>query len=311
MKTTPVTFDDLARSVIAVPPLARGADLALDRDENRKMIRHLEAGGVASITYGGNANFYNIALSEYASVLEFLAGAVAPQTWLLPSAGPDFGKMMDQAPIVRALGFPTVMVLPLSFPARPAGVATGLRRFAEACGRPIVLYMKNEGYLDVDHVKRLVDDGLVCAIKYAIVRDDPARDPVLERLVDAIDRRRIVSGIGERPAIVHWRQFGLHAFTSGSVSVAPRASMRLLAALKAGDDAHAEAIRARFLPLEDQRDAHGPIPVLHEAVTLAGVADMGPALPLLANLDDTLKPAVAEAARNLLAFERTLDTAAA
>lgn len=311
MKTTPITFDDLTRSVIAVPPLARGADLALNRDANRAMIRHLEAGGVSSITYGGNANFYNIALSEYAAVLEFLAGAVAADTWLLPSAGPDFGKMMDQAPIVRALGFPSVMVLPLAFPARPAGVATGLRRFAESFGRPIVLYMKSEGYLDVGHVKRLVDDGLVCAIKYAIVRDDPARDPVLERLVDAIDRRVIVSGIGERPAVVHWRQFGLHAFTSGSVSVAPKASMALLAALQSRDYGKAEAIRARFLPLEDQRDAHGPIPVLHEAVTLAGVADMGPALPLLANLDDHLRPAVAEAARGLLAFDRTLDAAAA
>lgn len=311
MKTTAVTFEDLGRSVIAVPPLARGADLALNRDENRTMIRHLEAGGVSSITYGGNANFYNIALSEYAAVLEFLAGAVARDTWLLPSAGPDFGKMMDQAPVVSALGFPSVMVLPLSFPARPAGVATGLRRFAEACGRSIVLYIKNEGYLDVAHVKRLVEDGLVAAIKYAIVRDDPARDPVLERLVDAIDRRFLVSGIGERPAVVHWRQFGLHAFTSGSVSVAPRASMALLAALQSRDYGKAESIRARFLPLEDQRDAHGPIPVLHEAVTLAGVADMGPALPLLANLDERLRPAVAEAARNLLAYDRTLDAAAA
>ena len=56
MKTTPITSADLSRSVIAVPPLARRADLSLDRDANRALIRHLEAGGVRSLMYGGNAS---------------------------------------------------------------------------------------------------------------------------------------------------------------------------------------------------------------------------------------------------------------
>ncbi len=44
--------------------------------------------------------------------------------------------------------------------------------------------------------------------------------------------------------------------------------------------------RAAFLPLEDCRDAYSPIRVLHDAVTLAGIADMGPMLPMLSNLPE-------------------------
>ena len=43
MKTSPVTVQDLQRSVIAVPPLARHADLSLNEGANQKLLRHLEA----------------------------------------------------------------------------------------------------------------------------------------------------------------------------------------------------------------------------------------------------------------------------
>ena len=55
-------------------------------------------------------------------------------------------------------------------------------------------------------------------------------------------------------------------------------------------------VRQQFLPLENLRDAHSPIRVLHEAVTLAGIADMGPMLPMLSNLADALRAPVREAA---------------
>ncbi|NDP42332.1 MAG: hypothetical protein GZ089_06395 [Aromatoleum sp.] len=47
MKTGVVTAADLARSVLAVPPLARHADLTLDPDANRALIRYLETGDYA------------------------------------------------------------------------------------------------------------------------------------------------------------------------------------------------------------------------------------------------------------------------
>jgi dihydrodipicolinate synthase/N-acetylneuraminate lyase len=222
---------------------------------------------------------------------------------VIPSAGPEFGKLMDQAPVLRARAFPTAMVLPLGFPATVAGVATGLRRFAEALGRPIVLYLKSEPYLTPEAVRALCEDGLVCAIKYAIVRTDPRQDPFLSRLLDLVDRRLIVSGMGERPVVVHARDFGLAGFTSGSVCVGPRGSARLLRAIQAQDWAAADSLRAAYLPLEDLRDALSPIRVLHEAVTLAGIADMGPMLPLMSNLETAHHDAVRTAAVSLRAAD--------
>ena len=306
MKTTSVTIDDLSSSVLAVPPLARHADLSLNYAENTKLIRHIEGGGVRTLMYGGNANLYNVPLSEYAAILEFLVEAAGEKTWVIPSVGPDYGRMMDQADILKTSPFPTCMVLPLAFPATPSGVEAGIRRFAERFGRPAILYLKGETYLRPQDVQALVDDGLICGIKYAIVRRDPRADEFLRELVDRVGSQHVISGLGERPAVTHMRDFRLVSFTSGSVCVGPGASTLMLAALNSGDYAGAEELRAAFLPLEDCRDAIGPIRVLHDAVTLAGIADMGPILPLLHNLEDQNCAQVARAARELLAFDRAL-----
>ena len=72
--------------------------------------------------------------------------------------------------------------------------------------------------------------------------------------------------------------------------------MRLLHLIKAcrWDDAQEE--RSAFIPLEDCRDAFSPIRTLHDAVTLAGIADMGPMLPMLSHLPAAQQAKVREAA---------------
>ena len=306
MHTGNVTPAELARSVISVPPLARHADLTLNAQANRALIRHLEAGGVSTLLYGGNANFYSIGLYEYAALLDFFAETAAADSWVIPSAGPDFGKLLDQARVLRERRFPTAMVLPQTFPATPDGSVRAINLFAEAFGRPVIVYLKAESFLTPAHVAGLVDAGVVAGIKYAVVRVDPGDDPYLTELVECVDRSLIVSGIGERPAVEHLRKFRLNGFTSGSVCVAPRGSSRLLTALKAGDFALAEALRAAYIPLEDFRDEYSPIRVLHEAVTLAGIADMGPLLPHLSNLPVEQHAPLRAVARTLLAHDRTL-----
>ncbi len=309
MKTGAVTPADLSRSVLAVPPLARHADLSLNPAANRTLIRYLEQAGVTTLMYGGNANFYNVGMYEYASLLDFLGGAAGNDTWVIPSAGPDYGKLIDQARVLRDRAFPTAMALPLTFPSTPDGAERAIKAFADAFGKPVIVYIKADGYLMPEHVERLARAGVVAGIKYAIVRADPAQDPFLAELVQRIDRKLVISGIGERPAIAHLREFGLAAFTSGSVCVGPRGSARILAALHAGDYATAEHLREAYLPLEDLRDELSPIRVLHEAVTLAGIADMGPILPQLTNLPASQHPRLKEVARALLAHDRELGTA--
>ncbi|MBP89972.1 MAG: dihydrodipicolinate synthase family protein [Planctomycetaceae bacterium] len=300
MNTALITPETLASSVISVPPLARNADSSLSRDENEKIIRHLEGGGVTTLLYGGNAILYHTAVSEYAELLSLLAETAAENTLMIPSVGPAYSTMMDQAAILRDYEFPTAMILPTRDVVTSDGVAAATRRFVEAFGKPAVLYIKHDGFIEVDTVKSLMDDGLLSWIKYAIVRDDTSDDQYLRRLVDTVGPDRIVSGIGEQPAIIHLRDFRLQGFTSGCVCVAPGLSMSMLRAIKAGDFDTAEEIRRTFVPLEDLRNSINPVRVLHTAISLSGIADTGPIIPLLSEISETDRPAIQQAARQLL-----------
>ena len=292
----------LTASVLAVPPLARNADLTLNRAANRQLIRHMER-GVSTLLYGGNANLYHAGLAEFPALLDMLTEDSAPDTLVIPSVGPDYGKMMDQAEILRSRSFPTVMVLPAQFPTTVDGAADGIRRFADRLGKPVILYIKRDDFLTPTSVAKLIESGAACLVKYGTVKANPADDAFLTALVAEVDRSRIISGIGERPAIVHLQQFGLAGFTSGAVCIAPCGSQAILDALRRGDVATAERLRSAYMALEDLRDAHNPIRVLHEAVALSGIADMGPMLPLLSNLPAAHHAAVGAASRALLAFD--------
>ncbi|MCZ0963350.1 dihydrodipicolinate synthase family protein [Paracoccus benzoatiresistens] len=300
---THVSLDDLAASVIAVPPLAATAHLQADAQANGALIRHIEAGGVSTLLYGGNANVQNWPVSRYGEWLDLLAGQVAAETWLIPSVGPDGGKAADQAALLAARNYPAAMFLPFTGPRTDQGLARGIRDFVQASGTQAILYIKSDGYLAIDSIEELVADGSLFSVKYAIPRADAADDPVLDDLIAAIGAERIVSGFGEPPALPHLRHKGLAGFTAGCVCIAPTISQSFLRALKAGSFAEAEQILASFAPLEELRDRGDPIRVLHTAVSLSGIADMGPTLPFLTPADETLRSRIEAAARDLLAAE--------
>ena len=224
MNESQIDEREFASTVMAVPPLARHADLSLDVDANGALIRHIEAGGVRTLLYGGNANFYHVAVSEYRELLDMLAGSTAPTTRVIPAIGPDYGKMLDQARILSQTSYRTAMVLPLSGFTTPAGVEAGLTRVVDAAGMPLTLYIKSEDYVDVDTLARLVNRGTLIAVKYAIVRENPAHDPYLRRLLESVSPSRVISGMGERPALTHVRDFGLAAWTTGSGSSSAHAA---------------------------------------------------------------------------------------
>jgi dihydrodipicolinate synthase/N-acetylneuraminate lyase len=306
MNVSPLVESEFASSVMAVPPLARRADLSIDVAENQKLIRHIEAGGVRTLLYGGNANLYHVAVSEYRDLLDMLAESAAPSTRVSPSIGPDYGKMLDQARILAQTSYRTAMVLPFANFATPAGVETGLKRIADTAGIPLTLYVKSEQYVDVDTLARLVDGGTLAAVKYAIERDDPSNDPYLRRLLQSVNPARVVSGMGEGPAVIHLRDFGLAAWTTGSGCIASFAVAQLMRAIRESRTAQTQRLYDAFMPLEKLREDISLIRVLHDAVTFSGVADMGEILPLLSKTPEVHHGAVRAAAQALLEFEQAL-----
>lgn len=287
--------------IYPVPPLARKNDAkrSIDIAENDKLFRFLLKGGVTRFVYGGNAFLYQITMAEYAELTNWLGGLTS-QAVIIPAVGGSFGRAIDQAPLVRKYKFPSVLVLPTGDPRDAAGLEQGMREIADACGVPLSLYVKKENDFGEDQeagmdvIGRLVDAKVCGSIKYAIVRKNPAVDPYLTGLLKRVSASRIISGIGERPAVIHLRDFKLAGFTTGSGVVAPRHCRALLDACVAKDYEKAEKIRAAFIPLEDLRDEWGPPKVLHAAVALAGIAETGPIPPFVSELSasqkDKLRP---------------------
>jgi dihydrodipicolinate synthase/N-acetylneuraminate lyase len=283
--------DDL-RGVFAVPPLPREATprRAIDFDAAERVASHISR-GISRFLYGGNAFLYHISLADYEALLDWLSG-FPDDRWAIPSVGPSFGRALDQACLLRRHAFRCAMALPCSDPRDAAGIEAGLRQVADTSGLPLILYIKDENNFGadlergLDAVGRLMADGVGVAIKYAVVRDDPSRDNYLDGLLRRVDRSRVITGMGERPAVIHMRDFGLPGMTTGSGCIAPVRCNAMFDACVAKDWAGAEALRAAFMPLEDQRDAWGPARVLHHATELAGIAPTGPILPFVSPLDD-------------------------
>jgi dihydrodipicolinate synthase/N-acetylneuraminate lyase len=277
--------------VFSVPPLPRrtNAKRTLDLDAAEAIASHIEAGGITRFLYGGNAFLYHATLGEFEMLAGWLAAFPASR-WPIPSLGPSFGHAIDQARILRRHRFPAVMMLPCADPRDARGLEAGYREIADTAGMPLILYLKSEDAMGADRqagldaIGRLVHDGVAIAIKYAVVLDDPSHDPYLDGLLRRVDRGRVVSGMGERPAIVHLRDFGLAGMTTGSGCIAPRRCQEFFEAARATDWARAESSRALFMPLEDLRDAWGPARVLHAATDAAGIAVTGPIPPYVSPL---------------------------
>jgi dihydrodipicolinate synthase/N-acetylneuraminate lyase len=306
MRTQPFSDHDPC-GVFAVPPLARRNDSArtLDCVENRRIVDHIARAGITRLIYGGNACLHHLTLAEYEQLLDWLSG-LPKELLCIPSAGPSFGRAMDQAPLLRRHGFPLVMMLPCGDPRDAAGLECGIREFGAAAGMPVMVYLKDEANFGpdraagLDAVARLVDSKVCAAIKYAVVRQNPANDSYLAELLRRVERAKVISGIGERPAVVHLRDWHLPGFTTGLGCIAPDLSKALHQACLVGDHRRAEEIRGRFLPLENLRDQWGPARVLHAAVELAGIATTGPIPPFQSPLESSQR---SELLRAIHAFQ--------
>ena len=309
MKTSAITRQDLSRSVWAVPPLSLDDAGRIRPDQNERLAAHIEAGGVSTLLWGGNANIYGMTAALFAELVAAIPDWAGADTWAIPSVGPDYGKLMDQAAILKGSGFPAAMLLPYAGARDVGGTERAIRDFADAAGMPAILYIRAADYLPPDRIARLVDDGTVVALKYAVETGDRTRDPYLSAILSETGRERIVSGIGEIAAVPHLRTFGLPAFTAGAVCIAPRRAMAILDALQAEDYARANTLCQPIEPLERLREVHGAIQVIHDAVTLSGVADMGRLTPHFSHVSAAVRAEIAAAVAPLLEAEDTLAAA--
>ncbi len=302
---------DFKASVVAVPPIALTDQYVIDESQNDSLVRHIARGGVHLFLYGGNANLYNFDLGRYADALAMMTSVIKAPSRVIVSIGPDYGKMIDQAPLVHRAGIRDVMLLPMAFAADSHGVGDGVRRIAERLGFGVILYLKRENYVRPESLARLVSEGAVRFVKYAVERGDPSQDEYLDAIVAAVGPNLVASGMGETPIADHVGRRQLATYTSGAVCIAPAASTRLLQLLRKRRQAEIDELIKPFLAFERLRSRLGGIQVLHDAVTASGIADMGPQLPMLSNVKARFMDEVRAATADLLNAEKAAIAAVA
>lgn len=272
--------EPLTHQVIAEPPLALRQNYEVDHDINLAVARRLRATGMGTLLYGGNANLFSQSLAQYAQSVELMQ-AVAAGGPVIAGIGPDLGKMLDQAGLIERAGLRQVMLLPLHYPADTHGTGDGVRRIVERLGFGVMVELCRDNYLRPVTLRKLRDEGAVRLVKYAVRRDNPEDDAYLDRVIEVMGRERVISGVGEAAALDHVGRRGLPAYASGAAVLHPEAVLRLNDALRTGELAAARRMLVPFLEFDRLRNMLGPIQVLHDAVSVAGIAAMGPQLPML------------------------------
>lgn len=260
--------------VVAIPVIPFGTGGGIDRPAYRLLLRRLLEGGIGTVTPNGNTGeFYALTPQERQVVVQdTLAEAVHHPATVIVGVGHDLPSAIGAAEHARDCGAHMVMVhQPVHPYVSQDGWVAYHRAIAEAVPElGVVPYIRNP-LLDGS---RLAELGGSCTnvigVKYAV--PDAARFAAFAR--DAgLDRFVWLAGLAELYAPAYFAA-GASGFTSGLANVAPRISLDMLAALRAGDYPAAmkvwEQIRA-FEDLRAARQSADNVTVVKEALAALGL----------------------------------------
>ncbi|WP_030544604.1 dihydrodipicolinate synthase family protein [Streptomyces albus] len=259
--------------VVAIPVTPFDAHGGVERATYRALLRRLLDGGVVTVTPNGNTGeFYALTPEERRTVVEETLAETAGQATVVAGVGHDVPTAVGAARHARDCGAEMVMIhQPVHPYVSQDGWVDYHRAIAEAVPElGVVPYIRSER-LDGERIARL---GELCpnvvGVKYAV--PDAARFAAVAR--DAgLDRFTWVAGLAELYAPAYWA-VGATGFTSGLVNVAPRLSLAMLVALRAGDYAAAMAVWERvreFEALRAERQSANNVSVVKEAMAVLGL----------------------------------------
>ena len=263
--------------VVAITP--RLEDGRVDLEGTRNNVRFLvERGAKFLMPMCGTGLVYDATLEEFEQVTAAFVEAASDQALVVPGIGPGYGRSLEMADLARSLGVAGAMIMPIVGPASAAGVKDGLKRIADVCGLPIILYQRRLDIMPVEHVIELCRHEAVVGLKYAV--DDLQ---AFTRIAAAAgSEAAMVCGMAEDPCLDYLRA-GAVGFSSGMANFVPRMSLSILEAYQKGNEEEAERLRVMMVPFEDFRgedSARYSGSALHAAMEDVGLAG-GPVIPFV------------------------------
>ncbi len=292
--------DGLADGPIADLPLALDNDLSVNAAASLRLAKHVRAGGLSTLLFGPNANFPSFGRHQYEAAAEIAVDAARDGPVIL-SLGPELGRALDQVPAIERSGLKQVMLLPIHAPADTHGTADGIRHIASRLGHGVIVDLIRDSHLRPVTLRKLVEEGAVSAVRYSVVVSNPGDDGYLDRVIDIVGPERVLSGVGETAAMDHLAIRRLATLSSGAAAIAPTRVRGAADAIRTGDLVTARQLLAPVLEFERVRAMLGPIQVLHDAVSFAGIAPMGPQMPMISKVKDKYRAEMEAATLGLLA----------
>jgi 4-hydroxy-tetrahydrodipicolinate synthase len=267
-----VTLVERLSTVIGIPVVPYRENGEIDHDRTASLAARLIAAGISTLTPNGNTGeFYALTPTERREVLTTVISARDTSTTIIAGVGFDVRTAIADAHFARDAGADAIMI---HQPVLPYLAAEGWIEYNAAIATAVpdlgVLPYLSNPTISGTHIAQLVERAPnVVGLKYSVP------DPVVfaTTSAQAPDSLLWIAGLAESYAPAYW-QAGAHAFTSGLVNVAPAVSLRMLAALRAGDYAEATTVWREIRHFEELRArdrAANNVSVVKEAMHQRGL----------------------------------------
>jgi 4-hydroxy-tetrahydrodipicolinate synthase len=284
-------------SVVAITVTPFGSDGALDPGGYAKVLTRMVDAGITSVTPNGNTSeFYSLTREELRAAVAVTVDTVGDRATVIAGVGHEVPEAIEQARAAARAGANGVMI---HQPVHPYQSLDGWVAYHRAIADSVpdlgvVCYVRSPVITGATFAALADACPNVVGVKYGV--PDVVRIPGLIAAVGT-ERWAWVCGLAEIWAPFFWLA-GTRGFTSGLVNVAPRCSLDLLAALRAGDQAGAMRLWATARPFEDMRarDASAAnVSVVKEGLAQLGLCGRGVRPPV-----SELSPAAREEVARIL-----------
>lgn len=239
-------------AAVTITPFAD--DLALDEPGLRRVVRHLDDGGVDTIVAcGGTAEYYALTPQERRDVARIVLDE-SRDTPVIVSVGLDAAGASIAAKEAEADGAAGIMVhQPIHPYIHAEGYAEYYRTICGAVSIGVVAYVRDPN-VSTELLAEIAGIENVVGVKYA-VNDVRRFGAIVEQLAGDVEVTW-VCGTAEAWAPFFWLA-GATGFTSGIANFAVHESLALRDALRAGDVESIRALWQRLRPVEDLRARWG------------------------------------------------------
>ena len=270
-----------------------GADGTIDAALLSAVVDRIAAGGIHNIVSGGNTGeFYSLTLDEVRQVQDLAIAANAGRSMLTAAVGRSIADAIALGRRAKSAGADALMAhQPLDPFAAPQAQAGYFRAIADAVDLPLIAYVRSDA-MTVKDILSVANHPNVVAVKFATTNVMLLSDCVRE---SGPETAIWVCGLAESWALPFY-SLGARGFTSGLVNIDPARSLRIHAALEAGDFATARDLVATIAVFEKLRTKFGNganVTVVKEGLMAIGYP-VGPVrVPGLDRLDDADRATVA------------------